>query len=363
MKYYKSIFLLLIVPYFLFGGRKENINRSDIHDCKWNETGNIPGDFPVLPELSIANVRDVEGDVGQKSVEVMVVLSQVSSGPVTVAYSTKDGTASAAGSDYVSANGSVTFAKGEMMKRIVVSIIGDVVCEPDETFEIFLSDPLGVTLANNTGTVTIANDDFKCSGTSGSGTSGSGISGSGISSNGFNNLSVYEVQLTYTGYTTFFEGPSNCPIRSNGKVVLKGLLACEENVSADDDIMYTGVLHLDIDIDICSAMRLPNGEDKLCGFTVFGSGPVKTELEIQSDQRGGYIKIEKSGGFLKLLMGSCDANQINEESNMVPDKSIASIFNGRDLPMLKDRVLHVGKYVEKDGANQMVVEVLRVVKP
>ena len=151
MKYYKSIFLLLIVPYFLFGGRKENINRSDIHDCKWNETGNIPGDFPVLPELSIANVRDVEGDVGQKSVEVMVVLSQVSSGPVTVAYSTKDGTASAAGSDYVSANGSVTFAKGEMMKRIVVSIIGDVVCEPDETFEIFLSDPSGVTLANNTG--------------------------------------------------------------------------------------------------------------------------------------------------------------------------------------------------------------------
>lgn len=349
MKYYKSIFLLLIFALFFSGSIKQNKIRNSIMENKWSGTISNTNAFEWPSEISIAGKRVVEGNVGQKLVEVMVGISQITSGPVKVAYSTKDGTATA-GSDYVAANGSITFAKGEMMKRIVVSIIGDVVCEPDETFEILLSDPSDATLVNNMGTVTIVNDDFRCSGGSGSG-------------NNPGNLSVYEVRLTYTGYTTFYDGPSKCPIRPDGKVVLTGLLEGAENVNSDDDIMYTGVLQLDIDIDICSAMRLSNGEDKLCGFSVFGSGPVKTELEIQSDQRGAYIKIEKSGGFLKLLNGSCDATQINEERNMVPDKSIASIFNGRHLPMLKDRTLHVGRYVEKDGDNEMVVEVLRVVKP
>ncbi len=359
MKYYRSIFLLLIVPRFLFGGPKENIDRRGIQNNKWNGTQNTYGAVPESPELSIANVRDFEGDVGKKSVEVMVALSQAASGPVTVAYSTKDGTASA-GSDYVAANGSVTFAKGEIMKKIVVPIIGDVVCEPNETIEILLSDPSGVTLADNMGTVTIVNDDFKCSGVSGNGVSGSGFPGSG---NSLVNLSVYEVRLTYSGYTTFYGGPSECPIRSDGKVVLSGLLAAAVNVSSDDDIMYTGVLQLDIDIDICSAMRLPNGEDKLCGMRIIGSGPVKTELEIQSDQRGGYIKIEnESGRFMRNVYGSCDKQQQLEELDMIPNKTIASIFNGRDLPKLTDRTLRVGKYVEKDGDNEMLVEVLRIVK-
>ena len=355
MKYYKSIFLLLIVPLFLFGG-KENIDWGGVHESKWKGKVNTPGAVTASPEISIANVKKVEGDVGQKSVEVMIALSEAASGPVKVAYSTKNGTASA-GSDYVAANGSVTFAKDEMMKRIVVSIIADVVCEPDETFEIFLSDPSGATLVNNTGTVTIVNDDLKCSGVIGSGISGTGLPGSGRNSG---NLSVYEVRLSYTGYTSLYGTASNCPIRTNGKVVLTGLLAGAENVDPDDDIMYTGVLQLDIDMDICSMTRLPNGEDKQCGLRVVGSGPVNTELEIQSDQRGGYIKIEnKSGWVVKNVYGSCDQQQEWEERDMVPNKTIASIFNGYELPKLTDRTLRAGRFVTTNDAGETVVEVLR----
>jgi len=118
---------------------------------------------------------------------------------------------------------------------------------------------------------------------------------------------------------------------------------------------------LDMDIDICSAMRKTNGEDELCAMTVIGSGPVNVELEIYFDARGAYIKIEHtSGKFLKNVYGSCDHAQISEEQTMVPNKTIASIFNGRELPMLTDRTLRVGRLVETDGENETVVEVLRI---
>lgn len=188
---------------------------------------------------------------------------------------------------------------------------------------------------------------------------------------GNNTLSVYDVRLTFTGYTTFYGGPPDCPIRPNGKVVLNGLLSGTENVDSDDDITYTGILQLKIDMDICSAKRLPNGEDKLCTMTVTGSGPVKTELELyyngsgQDSARGGYINISYDstlGKFEKLVIGDCDVHQVAEEQKMVPNKTIASIFNGVELPMLKSRTLRVGTYVETGSSGKLEVQVLRKVR-
>ncbi|MBI2729989.1 MAG: hypothetical protein HYX40_04425 [Sphingobacteriales bacterium] len=51
--------------------------------------------------------------------------------------------------------------------------------------------------------------------------------------------------------------------------------------ASDDDISYTGTLQLDIDMDICDAMREQNSsEDKFCTMTVLGGGEVETELEL-----------------------------------------------------------------------------------
>ena len=292
----------------------------------------------AAPGFSIANAQMVEGNAGLRMVEVIVIVSQVLTNPVTLSYATRNASATS-GSDYVAANGSINFAPGENQKRITLSINGDLGVEANETFEIILNSGSGATLLDSIGTVTIVNDDF--------------ISGS---------PPVYEVRLTHTGYTSFAGSPDDCPIRANGKVVLTGLLSGAENVAADDDVRYTGVLDLSINMDICSSK--PGGpmgdEYKVCGMTVIGQGTVETELEIYYDQRGGYVKIEnQSGDFLRLVFGSCDQPQMDEEKDMVPNKTIATIFNGRDLPMLLDRTLRVGRWVEREGVHETVVEVLR----
>jgi Calx-beta domain len=350
MKKYKIILPLLIA--FLFLGSsfiQKNIpgiqwKNKTAGENKWSGTISHVGSVGTSPDLSIADIGVVEGNAGQRSVDVMVSISQASSDPVTVAYSTRNGTA-LAGSDYAATNGSVTFAPGDIMKKITLSVNGDVAVETDETFEVVLSNPSGATLTDNIGTATIVNDDFRSGNLSAA------------------HLSVYEVRFTYTGYTTFYGTPADCPIRSNGKVVLSGLLEGAENVPADDDINYSGTLQLDIDIDICS-MKGEDDNAKSCGITVTGSGPVKTELEIYYDHRGGYIKVEnKSGRFIKNVSGSCDPLQINEERKMVPNRTIASVFNGLELPKLTDRTLRVGRYVESNNGIEIVVEVLRVVVP
>ena len=298
-----------------------------------------------IPGISIGNTTVVEGDGRQRSVEVVVIISPAPTTPVTVGYKTSDKSASA-GSDYVAANGTISFAAGDVMKKFTVNIVGDQACESDETFEIILTNPFGASLTKSVGVVTIVNDDCKAPGAGGAST------GRG--------LSAYEVRLTYTGYTSLYGIPTDCPIRHNGKVVLTGLLTGAEDVEDDDDINYTGVLQLDIDMDICSVMRLSNGEDRFCAIRVLGFGEVDAELEVQYDERGGYVKIEnKSNEFIKMAVGSCDNPQLMEEQDMIPNKTIASIFNGSELPMLITRTLQVGRYVTSGDSGETVVEVLR----
>jgi len=173
----------------------------------------------------------------------------------------------------------------------------------------------------------------------------------------------YEVRFTYTGYTTFAGKLSDCPIRSNGTVKLVGLLQGREDVDEADDIVYRGTLQLDIDMDICSIKM--GDPPKYCNITVTGSGPVKTELAIYFDGRGGYIQIRDttSRGFRKNAVGTCDLAEIAEERTMIPLRTIATIFNGLDLPTLTDRTLRVGRYVSRIEGGEVVVEVLRVVNP
>ena len=183
--------------------------------------------------------------------------------------------------------------------------------------------------------------------------------------------SVYEVRFTYTGYTTFAGTAADCNIRPNGKVTLTGMLTGIENVSAEDDIMYTGTLQINIDMDICSAKATAdaNGEYKICGMTVKGTGPVKTEFEVYSDgqnaARGAYVKIKYDatlGRFQRSVTGNCDPQQMVEEETMVPNKTIASIFNGLELPEFNYRTLRAGLYyVETNPAGKLEVQVVRKV--
>jgi hypothetical protein len=112
----------------------------------------------VLPSLSIADASVAEGNSATRDLAFAVTLSAAATGPVTVAYATADGSATAA-SDYAAANGTLTFAAGETTKVIHVAVTGDTAPEPDETLKVTLSSPSGATIDRATATGTILNDD------------------------------------------------------------------------------------------------------------------------------------------------------------------------------------------------------------
>ncbi|MDB5486360.1 MAG: hypothetical protein JWQ58_75 [Reyranella sp.] len=113
---------------------------------------------PVVPALSIADLAVAEGNGEHSHFMFTVTLDEAATGPVTVAYSTANGTATA-GSDYVATNGTLTFAAGETSKTVHVDISGDTVFEGNETFTVNLSNASGATIADATAVGTIVNDD------------------------------------------------------------------------------------------------------------------------------------------------------------------------------------------------------------
>ncbi len=110
--------------------------------------------------LSVGDASVPEGNGGLTGVVVPVTLSGPSAGIVTVAWSTEDGTASAA-SDYVAASGTLTFAPGSVAQNLTLGVHGDTVWEADETFRVVLSNPTGSAIVDGNGTVTILNDDTR----------------------------------------------------------------------------------------------------------------------------------------------------------------------------------------------------------
>lgn len=93
---------------------------------------------PPLPTITIAAGTALEGR--DATVAIPVTLSAASPQPVTVNYSTSDGTAQA-GSDYQATSGSLTFAPGQTTQTIALSILNDDLPEADETVILTLSNP------------------------------------------------------------------------------------------------------------------------------------------------------------------------------------------------------------------------------
>ena len=110
------------------------------------------------PALSITGVTLAEGDNGTTAFSFTVILAYASTQTVTVNAATADGTA-AAGTDYVGGTQTVTFLPGFTTQTVTVLVNGDTTGEPDETFTVTLSDPVGATIGSATNTGTITNDD------------------------------------------------------------------------------------------------------------------------------------------------------------------------------------------------------------
>jgi large repetitive protein len=115
--------------------------------------------------VSVDDAYLLEGNDDIQFAEVIVTLSHPANKPVSVNYRTADGTATT-GSDYDAVSGTVTFAKGETSKTILVPVRANRIPEPDRYFLVKLSNPKGAKISNGVGYVTIWDDEPRISITS-----------------------------------------------------------------------------------------------------------------------------------------------------------------------------------------------------
>jgi len=111
-----------------------------------------------LPTISALSATVTEGDVGSKTMQIIVRMSIASTETVTVSYATVDITATA-GKDYEAVAGTLTFLPGETEATVTVPILSDTVGEFKETFAFRLSSPVHATLSPIEGIGTIVDND------------------------------------------------------------------------------------------------------------------------------------------------------------------------------------------------------------
>jgi Calx-beta domain len=103
-------------------------------------------------------VSQLEGNAGSSNTIVaLVTLNRASATIVRVNYTTLAGTANS--TDYQPVSGTLTFLPGETSKQILVPIKGDNTVEPNESFFINLSNPVGGSIGVGQAKFTILNDD------------------------------------------------------------------------------------------------------------------------------------------------------------------------------------------------------------
>ncbi len=126
-------------------------------------TGTIQND-DAAPSLTIADASIVEGNSGTSTLNFTVTATGTPGGDISFTVDTVDDTA-VAGMDYTALVGQVvtlpaaSFSGGTASVQVPVTILGDTVVEPNESFVVALSNPVNATIASGDATGTITNDD------------------------------------------------------------------------------------------------------------------------------------------------------------------------------------------------------------
>lgn len=110
------------------------------------------------PKLQLTDVSIREGNAN-KVLTLQVKLSSLWWQPISVSYLTLDGTAKAK-QDYISAKNTLVFAPEEKVKSISLTIVGDTINEPDESFSVrFSTTSKSLVLSKTDAIITLLNDD------------------------------------------------------------------------------------------------------------------------------------------------------------------------------------------------------------
>lgn len=112
----------------------------------------------ALPLITIDDVEVLEGDAGTTNAVFTVSLSASSGQDITVDWTTSNGTATSV-QDFTALSGVLLFQAGTVTRTISIAVKGDLTDEPNETFEVDLSNPLRASLSDAHGLGTIITDD------------------------------------------------------------------------------------------------------------------------------------------------------------------------------------------------------------
>jgi beta-glucanase (GH16 family) len=125
--------------------------------CEGGGSNNTPAE--ILSKLSVDDVTLFEGSSGTTPFAFTISMDKSFSKPVSVSYSTADGTARG-GEDYTAISSqTIIFQPGEVSKTITVDVVGDTKRESAETFTLNLSGVVNGVIAKATGTASIRDDD------------------------------------------------------------------------------------------------------------------------------------------------------------------------------------------------------------
>jgi aryl-phospho-beta-D-glucosidase BglC (GH1 family) len=131
----------------------------------WNpnsgDTGGIlQDDWQTVNQQKMAYLTPIESAFpassgsGNSTATFTVSLSSAATTPVTVKFTTADGTAKA-GVDYVAQAGTLSFNSGQTFQTVVISLLTDPAVTGNLNFVLKLTDPTGATLATAASTATI----------------------------------------------------------------------------------------------------------------------------------------------------------------------------------------------------------------
>ena len=114
-------------------------------------------DDETTPTLSVVDKSLNEDDV---TTQVTISLSHASSSDITFDWTTSADTAAGDGTDFTNNSGTATITAGNTSVTVDVGIVEDSIDEDNETFNVIISNPSsGATIADNTGVVTIIDDE------------------------------------------------------------------------------------------------------------------------------------------------------------------------------------------------------------
>jgi hypothetical protein len=96
----------------------------------------------AVPRVSVGDATALKGNVGTNGATIVLSLSMPSTQPVSVQYSTSDGSA-VQGTDYAATTATAQFQAGTTAQAITIPVIGDRLARGNKTFHVLLSNASG----------------------------------------------------------------------------------------------------------------------------------------------------------------------------------------------------------------------------